>query len=126
MYKYNNPPERVLPPETPPPAPPRNKGYGDCRLFNCPKCGRDYLENPEKGEFGCPCEKGESMVQSVNQKTNQNASIRIVLTNEWGDQTDITKTLTCGTMHEIYPAIRDALLGCGFGQKTIDEWFPEE
>jgi hypothetical protein len=52
-------------------------------------------------------------------------TLRLILTNEFGDQTDITKTLTGSSMDQIYPAIREALLGCGYGAETIDEFFPE-
>ena len=53
-------------------------------------------------------------------------TIRLVLVNEWGDQTDITKTLTVCDMEQVYEAIREMLAGCGFGQETIDEWMGQE
>ena len=54
------------------------------------------------------------------------ATLRIVFTTEFGDQTDITKTLQDGTIGEIFEAVRECLAGCGFQKENIDEWFPEE
>ena len=54
------------------------------------------------------------------------ATLRIVFTTEFGDQTDITKTLQDGTIGEIFEAVRECLAGCGFQPENIDEWFPEE
>ena len=53
-------------------------------------------------------------------------SIRIVFTTEFGDVTDITKSLSEGTIGEIFEAVRECLAGCGFQPGNIDEWFPEE
>lgn len=53
-------------------------------------------------------------------------SLRLVLTSEFGDVTDITKDLSGAGMEDIFWAIRDALAGCGFNHDTIDQWFPEE
>jgi len=55
-----------------------------------------------------------------------NASIRIVLTNEFGDSTDITKSLTGSAMDEVYHAIGECLAGCGYADETIQEWFYAE
>jgi hypothetical protein len=52
-------------------------------------------------------------------------TLRLILTDEFGDQTDITKTLTGSSMDQIYVAIREALAGCGYSLVTIDEFFPE-
>ena len=51
-------------------------------------------------------------------------SIRIIYNNGMGDETDITKTLPGLGIKEVYQAIREALLGIGFGQATVDEWMP--
>jgi hypothetical protein len=51
-------------------------------------------------------------------------TLRLILTNEFGDQTDITKTLPDSSMDQIYVAIREALAGCGFSAETIDLFFP--
>jgi hypothetical protein len=53
-------------------------------------------------------------------------SLRFIFTNEFGDQTDISKDLRGSGIEDVFDAIREALAGCGFGKETIDQWFPEE
>jgi hypothetical protein len=52
--------------------------------------------------------------------------IRIILCNEFGDVTDIKKDLVIDSMEEIYSAIQSALVGCGFSEATVKDWFPDE
>ena len=53
------------------------------------------------------------------------SSIRVIITNEFGDYTDITKNLLRGShISEIYEAIREILTGCGYAGATVDEWLP--
>ena len=59
-------------------------------------------------------------------KEPKTPSLRFVLTNEFGDQTDITKDLSSANMEDLFWAIRDALAGCGFARETIEQWFPDE
>jgi len=54
------------------------------------------------------------------------ATLRIVFTNPFGDSTDITKTVGEGTIGNIFEAVREAIMGCGFAKESVDEWFPEE
>jgi len=54
------------------------------------------------------------------------STLRLVLTNSFGDITDITKDLYGCGIADVYNALREALAGCGFIQDTIDEWLPNE
>jgi len=56
----------------------------------------------------------------------QTPTLRLVLTTEFGNTTDITKSLEDETMGNVYEAIREALAGCGYVKETIDEWFSED
>ena len=53
-------------------------------------------------------------------------SIRIIYNNGLGDETDITKTLSSPDIVSVYQAIREALMGFGFQQATVDEWLPPQ
>lgn len=53
-------------------------------------------------------------------------TLRIILTNEFGDTTDITKDLNGSGIESVFEALRSALAGCGYAQETIDEWFPND
>jgi hypothetical protein len=55
----------------------------------------------------------------------QKPTLRLVLTNEFGDATDITKDLVDSTISSVFWAIRDTLAGCGYNPINIDEWFPQ-
>jgi hypothetical protein len=50
-------------------------------------------------------------------------SLRVVLTNEFGDKTDITIDLAVCDMEHVYESVQDALRGCGFADKTVKEFF---
>ena len=63
---------------------------------------------------------------STNPEPTSNATLRLVFTGIFGDQTDIIKDVGIGDMETIFQALREALAGCGFSQQTIDDWFPGE
>jgi hypothetical protein len=52
--------------------------------------------------------------------------IRIILSNGFGDVTDITKSLKVDSMEEIYSALQNMLVGCGFTEATVKEWLPDD
>jgi hypothetical protein len=52
------------------------------------------------------------------------ATIRIVITDEFNNSTDITKTIADPTIETLYQTIREALLGSGWQPDTVNEWFP--
>ena len=52
--------------------------------------------------------------------------LKLVIANEFGDIRVVSTTLICDSMDEIYPALRQALMGCGFSESTVEEWLPEQ
>jgi hypothetical protein len=59
------------------------------------------------------------------EQPDQKATLEFIYTNEFGDRTEIKIDLMDTTMHGLYWGVRQALAGCGFAEKTIDEWFGE-
>jgi hypothetical protein len=54
----------------------------------------------------------------------QRPTVRLVYTNEFGDVTDITKTLCDVGFGKLYSALRECCLAIGFGAETVEEWLP--
>ena len=54
------------------------------------------------------------------------ANISIRFENEFGDVTEVSKSLLSTEMYHVFMAIRETLLGCGYAQQTVDEYFPLE
>lgn len=57
---------------------------------------------------------------------NQKPALRVVYTNSFGDESDIKLDLKDDTIESIFWAVRQAIMGCGFSEKSVDDWFPLE
>jgi hypothetical protein len=53
-------------------------------------------------------------------------TLRLILTTEFGDVTDVTQDLLDSSMEHLFWAVRHALAGCGYSEESIQQWFPEE
>lgn len=62
----------------------------------------------------------------MNNEVTQKPTLKLVFTNEFGDRTEIEKTMISGDIGDVFRSIRDMLMGCGFQKANVDEWFPEE
>ena len=52
-------------------------------------------------------------------------TMRLVITNSFGDVTDVTISLKDDSMESVYDALRSALMGCGFAPETVNEYLPD-
>ena len=53
-------------------------------------------------------------------------TLEFIYTNEFGDKSEIKLDLYDSTIGSVFQGIRQALAGCGFSEKNIEEYFPEE
>jgi hypothetical protein len=51
--------------------------------------------------------------------------LQFIFVSEFGDKSEVKIDLIDGSMESLYPAIQQALAGCGFSQDTIREWFQD-
>ena len=56
----------------------------------------------------------------------QKPTLQLVYTTEFGDRSEVILDLYDSTIDSVFHAVRQALVGCGFAQALVDEWFPEE
>jgi hypothetical protein len=52
--------------------------------------------------------------------------LRLEIVDEFGNRTEVVKTLNDSGFDAVYWALRDALMGCGYDKGTVDEWMPWE
>ena len=57
---------------------------------------------------------------------NKKPTLRVVYTNSFGDTSDVKIDLKDDTIESVFWAIRQAIMGCGFSEKSVDGWFPPE
>ena len=50
--------------------------------------------------------------------------VRVIITNEYGDKTDVAVGMVDSTLGSVYNAIHNALLGSDFSPELVDEIFP--
>ena len=50
--------------------------------------------------------------------------VRLIITNEYGDKTDVAVSMVDSTLGSVYNAIHNALLGSEFSPESVEEVFP--
>ena len=56
----------------------------------------------------------------------QKPTLHLIYTNSFGDESNIKLDLKDDTIESIFWAVRQALMGCGFSEKNVNDWFPSE
>ena len=60
------------------------------------------------------------------QQPTEKPMLKFTFTNSFGDTTEVVKDLNGDAIENLFWAIRDCLAGCGFSEKTIEDWFSAE
>ena len=57
---------------------------------------------------------------------NQKPTLQVVYTNSFGDKSEVKLDLENDTIESIFWAVRQAIMGCGFSESNVNDWFPLE